>query len=93
MCATHLGLKNENMNSVTPTTTWHGPPSEAMRKKTLLSEHLSAAEKNSTYERSMSKIPQTLLTGTQFGEVLRLQFLNRINDDPINLIVLLFQIY
>ena len=69
LCATHLGLKNENMNSATPTTTWHGPPSESMKKKTLLSEHLGAAEKNITYERSMSRIPQTLLTGTQFGEV------------------------
>ena len=69
LCATHLGLKSENMNSATPTTTWHGPPSESMKKKTLLSEHLGAAEKNITYERSMSRIPQTLLTGTQFGEV------------------------
>ena len=60
------------MNSATPTTTWHGPPSEASRKKTLLSEHLSSAERNSTYERSMSRIPQTLLTGTQFGEVITL---------------------
>ena len=58
------------MNSATPTTTWHGPPSESMKKKTLLSEHLGAGEKNITYERSMSRIPQTLLTGTQFGEVL-----------------------
>ena len=74
MCATHLGLKNENMNSATPTTTWHGPPSESMKKKTLLSEHLGAAEKNTTYERSMSRIPQTLLTGTQFGEVLFIKF-------------------
>ena len=69
LCATHLGLLNDNIDTKNPTSTWHGPTSDSVRKKTLLPEHLLPSDKNSTYERSMSKIPQKILTVAQFGEV------------------------
>ena len=68
VCATHLCLNSDATISESPTATWHGP-SESLRKKTLLAESLITGKKNSTYEISMSKIPQRLLTGSQFGEV------------------------
>ena len=68
LCATHLCLNSDATISESPTATWHGP-SESLRKKTLLAESLITGKKNSTYEISMSKIPQRLLTGSQFGEV------------------------
>ena len=68
LCATHLCLNSEATISESPTATWHGP-TESLRKKTLLAESLISGNKNSTYELSMSKIPQRLLTGSQFGEV------------------------
>ena len=68
VCATHLCLNSDAAISESPTATWHGP-SESLRKKTLLAESLITGKKNSTYEISMSKIPQRLLTGSQFGEV------------------------
>ena len=69
MCATHLGLTKDNNTTDSPTATWHAGSSDSGRKRTMLSDTLSGSTKGSIYEKSMSRIPQKLLTGTQFGEV------------------------
>ena len=70
LCAAQLGLHTHGSATTDPTATWHGA-SESTKKGSILHQGpLALSTDKSNFGRSMSKIPQRVLTVSELGQVL-----------------------